>query len=124
MTFVQRAGVSLKVNVHFHQVALDGVFRARRDRLVFRRAEPPTPTEPFAALDDFQNRRALGLRRRGLLDEAGLALESSPCFDGPGAMDGRPGIATSRGLFERRKGEGSVDPDEVRFGSYGFPDPS
>jgi hypothetical protein len=46
VTFVQRFGGSLNLNVHMHVVVLDGVFVRDRDHgVVFRAAPPPTLAE-------------------------------------------------------------------------------
>jgi hypothetical protein len=46
VTFVQRFGGSLNLNVHFHVVVLDGVFtREANQRASFRTASPPTVAE-------------------------------------------------------------------------------
>lgn len=122
--FVQRAGGSLNLNVHFHLVAFDGLFRAARgDGLVFRPAEPPTREELFGVLCDFRTRALRWLRRRGLLDEDGASAERSPCFDGYGALDACAQAAEQRGPFERREagsGEAAApEDDDLRFAARG-----
>ena len=122
VNFVQRAGGSINLNAHFHLAALDGVFRSRGDRTVFRPADPPTREELFAVVEDFRERCRRGLRRRGLLDETGAAAERSPCFDGLGALDACAGAATQRGLFESRDEDGSAAPEADEDAQFGAPE--
>ena len=42
ITFVQRFGSSLDLNVHLHVVVVDGVFSREQDELAFTAASPPT----------------------------------------------------------------------------------
>ena len=45
VTFVQRFGSSLNLNVHLHVVVVDGVFSRDRNGLAFTAAPPPTRAE-------------------------------------------------------------------------------
>jgi hypothetical protein len=50
ITFVQRFGSSLNLNVHLHVVVVDGVFSRDGDELAFTAASPPTRVEMMAIL--------------------------------------------------------------------------
>ena len=68
ITFVQRFGGSLNLNVHLHVVAVDGVFsRDDRQRLLFTPSPAPTPIEMLGIVR--------GVRAR--LEEPGAAMLSS-----------------------------------------------
>jgi hypothetical protein len=99
VTFVQRFGGSLNLNVHFHVVVLDGVFtREANQRASFRAASPPTVAELEAIVVRVRVRdRSLAwLRRRGLLDER-PAEERSNETPEPEALEACAAIAMQRG---------------------------
>jgi len=117
VTFVQRAGGSLNLNVHLHVLALDGVFRRRGEAVMFRRAGPPTPEELAAVVDDVRRRVTRWLRRQGLLDDG----EASEGPSGPlqwAALEGCAAAAARQGVFEHLDVDGRGTPagtDETRF---------
>jgi hypothetical protein len=99
VTFVQRFGGSLNLNVHMHVVVLDGVFVRDRDHgVVFRAAPPPTLAELEAIVHRVRVRALSWLRRRGLLDERPLAERSNEALE-PAALDGCAAIAMYRGTL-------------------------
>ncbi|MGB5265957.1 MAG: transposase, partial [Polyangiales bacterium] len=73
VTVIQRFGGALNLNVHFHTLAVDGVFVREPDgSLSFAAAKVPTDEEVEALLDVIRARILRLLVRRGLLsDEAG-----------------------------------------------------
>ena len=73
VTVIQRFGGALNLNVHFHTLAVDGVFVREPDgSLSFAAAKAPTDEEVEALLDVIRARILRLLVRRGLLsDEAG-----------------------------------------------------
>jgi len=73
VTVIQRFGGALNLNVHFHTLAVDGVFVREPDgSLAFAAAKAPTDEEVEALLDVIRVRILRLLVRRGLLsDEAG-----------------------------------------------------
>jgi len=118
VTFVQRFGSSVNLNVHLHVVVLDGVFvrggapAGRGGALRFHAAPPPTRAE-LATLVRRVSHRVLGwLSRRGQLDAATTA-EGSSC-ESPWQMPLEACAATAlgRGQLEvlRDKGDGDDAP--------------
>ena len=78
VTFVQRFGGSLNLNVHMHVVVLDGVYVRDADHgVVFHTATPPTLVELEAIVRRVRERALLWLRRRGLLNERPLEERSN-----------------------------------------------
>ena len=77
VTVIQRFGGALNLNVHFHTLAVDGVFVRERDgSLRFAAAKAPTDLEVEALLGVVRKRVLRLLVRRGLLcDEAGASLD-------------------------------------------------
>jgi len=85
VTFIQRFGSALNLNVHFHMLFLDGVYRVSEDGEddappVFRRVKAPSPEELQALVQTISQRLARFLVREGLLvqdaENSYLALES------------------------------------------------
>ena len=71
VTFVQRFGDALNLNVHFHLLALDGVFDADDPEAVrFVPLDPPDDAEVLRVALTFARRLARLLERRGLGAEA------------------------------------------------------
>ena len=79
VTVIQRFGGALNLNVHFHTLAVDGVFVREPDgSLRFMAAKAPTDGEVEALLGLIRKRVLRLLARRGLLcDEAGEGLDES-----------------------------------------------
>jgi Transposase zinc-binding domain/Putative transposase len=80
ITFVQRFGSSLNLNVHFHVVVLDGVFSRnnaetsvkahnKNDSATFHATPPPTQAELVTLVARVEKKALTWLRRRGLLRE-------------------------------------------------------
>jgi hypothetical protein len=79
VTVIQRFGGALNLNLHFHTLAVDGVFVREPDgSLRFLAVKAPTDREVEALLDVIRTRVLRLLVRRGLLCE-----EPSESFDGP-----------------------------------------
>jgi hypothetical protein len=67
VTFIQRHGSALNLNVHAHILALDGVYTFDRGRPRFHRVVPPTALELERLLDTLIRRVARTLVRSGAL---------------------------------------------------------
>jgi hypothetical protein len=93
INFVQRFG-SMNLNVHFHLVALDGVFTRDPDAGVhFHAASPPAREELDAIVRRTRDRAIAWLRREGLLDGG----RSDGADDRQSALDACAAIAIGRG---------------------------
>jgi hypothetical protein len=71
LTVIQRFGGGLNLNVHFHTLALDGVFSEEATR--FHPAPPPSDEEVAELLAMIRRRVRRLLRRRGLAGDEDLA---------------------------------------------------
>jgi hypothetical protein len=69
VTFVQRFGSALNLNIHFHCLVLDGIYHRRGGQIVFRRVEAPTQAELSSLLERLVKRLLKLLTRRGYLIE-------------------------------------------------------
>jgi hypothetical protein len=120
ITFVQRFGGSLNLNVHFHVVVIDGVFTFGADgRARFHEARPPTPEQIERVARLTYDRALRWLRKHGHLDERDVAERSTePAAQT--AIDACAAVALRGGTFEHR-GADRTDagtervPDEARF---------
>jgi hypothetical protein len=69
---------SLNLHVHYHLVALDGVFaRNTNGQLVFHPASPPTQADLNAILDRTARLSITWLRRHGYVDDSHLEARSN-----------------------------------------------
>jgi hypothetical protein len=67
VTFVQRFGDALNLNLHFHTLVLDGIYLAEEGgQVVFRAVPPPNDAEVARVTERIQRRVARLLERRGL----------------------------------------------------------
>jgi hypothetical protein len=96
VNFVQRFG-SLNLHVHFHLLALDGVFaRDARGGLVFHPAEAPTAADLEAIVARTARRSIAWLRKRGYIDDSPLEARSNE-EPAQSALDACAAIAMGRG---------------------------
>jgi hypothetical protein len=121
VSFVQRFGGSLNLNVHPHVLALDGVCeRNRGGRVVFRRTPSPTRDDIAWVARAFARRFLRWLRRRGLLRAPGTEGEGTNDATIQEALEGSLSVAATRGSLQRVDQCGRVhpaDPDDLRFGA-------
>jgi Putative transposase len=112
ITLVQRFGGSLNLNVHFHDVFLDGVFtRDEHDHLCFHPLPPPDRDELDAIVRRIHMRAVAWLTRHDYLDEQREhGLE-------PGAIEACATIAMQRGSFTRLADNGPtpIAPEEPKL---------
>src|SRR5271166_501376 len=79
VTFVQRFGSSINLNVHFHVMVLDGVFtRDANANAVFHPAPPPTRDELDDIVRRVHRRSIAWLARHGHLRDPGAPSEGEP----------------------------------------------
>lgn len=115
VTFVQRFGGALNLNVHFHTLALDGAWRIGADGTPrFRPAPPPTDAELERVLARVTRGLARLLERRGLGDEPDALSEEDPLLAGllAAAVQGRAASGSRSGQRVMRFGD-RVDVEEV-----------
>jgi hypothetical protein len=114
VTVIQRFGGALNLNVHFHTLALDGVFVREPDGLLsFAAAKAPTDEEVEALLGLVRGRVVRLLVRRGLLSnepDEGLDEQEVPPLHTLYAASVRQRVATGRraGATVLRLGDAST----------------
>lgn len=73
VTFIQRFGSALNLNVHFHMLFLDGVYVTRdtgdEPRQIFRRVNAPTKADLESLLHRISTRLARHLVKQGILEQ-------------------------------------------------------
>jgi hypothetical protein len=101
VTFVQRFGGSLNLNIHFHTAFLDGVFtRDERGNVQFHGAPAPDTTELHRIAQRVQARAVAWLRRHGHTDDRPLEEQSNELPE-TSAIDACAAIAMQRGAFAK-----------------------
>ena len=111
VSFVQRFGSSLNLNVHYHVVVLNGVFtREPEAGGVFHPSPPPTHDELDQIVRRVQKRAQAWLRRHGHLDERPLEDRSN---EAPvqTALDACAAIAMARGQTATLSNQGEPEND-------------
>ena len=120
VTFVQRFGDALNLNVHFHSLLFDGVYERGPDGAVrFHPLPPPEDTEVERVVGQVARRIARLLERRGLGPEADPSEVDPLTQDEPllaqlygASVAGR--IATGRRAGQRLLRVGDcIDPDDL-----------
>src|SRR5215510_14362195 len=93
VTFIQRFGSAINLNLHFHVIFLEGVYLDRTDqghKPRFLAVEPPTDTDIAAVIQKISHRVIRTLRHLGYL-EAGLDPVMATGYDPLG--DDEPALA-------------------------------
>jgi hypothetical protein len=81
VTFIQRFGSALNLNIHFHMLFIDGIYidGFNKEKQVFKRVKAPTTTELNALVHKLSQRVARFLTKQGLLvediDNSNLTLD-------------------------------------------------
>lgn len=104
VTFVQRFGGSINLNIHFHQIYLDGVYTFEDGKAQFHTVDPPSSKEMEKLVRQIANRVIKLLLKRGLIeqDDSGENYLPSPS----GVFDQIQGSSiTYRVAFGPRKGQ-------------------
>src|SRR5881409_206446 len=118
VTVIQRFGGALNLHVHYHALALDGVFAAASDgALTFHALPPPTDAEVARLLATIHRRVGRLLRRRGLAgaddtDAADPLAEESLALAGiaSAAVQGRMALGPHAGARVLQVGRGPHAP--------------
>ena len=71
VTFIQRFGSALNLNVHFHMLFLDGVYFTgfEKEKQIFKRVNAPTKADLEAVLQQLSTRLARMLVKEGVLTQ-------------------------------------------------------
>ena len=80
VTFIQRFGGSLNLNIHFHMMFPEGVYSFKNGRSKFHFTTPPSNRELDKLLTSLVQRVVRFLERRGLIqrDQAFVSITSAP----------------------------------------------
>jgi hypothetical protein len=120
ITFLQRFGGSLNLNLHLHVAFLDGVFVRDDGDVVFHPAPPPDAPELQGIVCRVRKRATAWLRRHGYVDEDPLEACSNEAPE-QGAIEGCAAIAMQRGAFAKlatedglRDDGANIDPARLR----------
>lgn len=114
ITFVQRFGGSLNLNVHFHTVFLDGVFtRDAQERVLFHPAREPDASELESIAGGVHRRVTAWLARHGYVDGRPAEDRSTEPAE-PGALEACAAIAMQRGAFARLSTDEDHGPDHAQ----------
>ena len=83
ITFLQRSGGSLNANLHYHVIAIEGVFLDRTDQGLtprFVKGEPPSDADVAEVIQKISRRVIRKLRHLGYL-EAGMDVPVATGYD-------------------------------------------
>ena len=72
VTFVQRFGGSANLNIHFHTLMIEGVYREENDKAFFHELAPPTNEDIKQVLSQIQRRVSCGGPTSGLRGRTGF----------------------------------------------------
>ena len=113
VSFPQRFGGSLNLHVHFHTLAVDGVFeRDGEDRGRVHEAPPPARAEVADVVRRVHDSALRWLRRHGYIDERPAEERSNaPAVDAP--LDGLARVALAGGAFLGRPSGPQRPSDEI-----------
>jgi hypothetical protein len=121
VTFIQRFGSALNVNVHYHLIFLEGVYLDRPDqgrKPRFLKVEPPTDTDIADVVQKISRRVIRTLRRLGYL-EAGIDDARATGYDP--LLDDEPELArTMAASVKQRIAFGERAGQNVRRIGSGF----
>jgi hypothetical protein len=110
VTFVQRFGGAINLNIHFHSLVMDGVYyEDSSERICFQRLPPPSDAEVARVTADVVTKIHRLLERRGLgtqadPEEADPLLREQPLLAELYSASVQGRIAAAPGAGERLKG--------------------
>lgn len=114
VTFVQRFGSSINLNVHFHVMVLDGVFtRDANANPVFHPAPPPTRDELDDVVRRVHRRSIAWLARHGHVGGTGVLSQESTAQT---SLDACAAIAMQRGAVRTLRDDSDSDEDDAAGG--------
>lgn len=118
ITFIQRWGSALNSNLHFHILAVDGVwFLNGNDRISFKNISEPSQKDVSRVLERIRDRIFRFLRKKNILksDPEYMELANDPLFEeSPGFGSSKKASIIGRIAFGERAGK------KVRFIGSGY----
>ena len=115
VTFVQRFGGSLNLNVHLHVVSTDGVFVLAHGGARFAPLPEPTTEQVERVLERARTSILRWLRRDGYLDDGDEAAAHDEPDDEPDGLQACQRLALGYGTLVRLSGAAPVDDRQARF---------
>ena len=118
ITFTQRWGSALNLNLHYHHIVLDGVFFLNgHDELTFKNVKEPTTTEIAQVILNIKNSVIKLLRKIGVLgkDASFVDIPDDPLFDESPALG-----AATKASISHLVALGERAGQRVRFIGRGF----
>lgn len=121
VTFVQRFGSSLNLNVHLHVMVLDGVFvRDVARNALFRAAPPPSRHELDQVLARVHRRASAWLLRHGHVDTSALDARSNEA-PSPTPLDACADLAMQRATTTTTRDDGEEEEKGKESGARPVP---
>lgn len=113
VTFLQRFGGSLNLNLHLHVAFLDGVFtRDAEQRVQFHAARAVDAAELQGIVQRVYTRVTSWLRRHGYIDDKPLEGRSNEAPE-QGALEACAEVAMQRGAFAQLDAKDAFAPDDT-----------
>ena len=109
ITFVQRFGGSLNLNVHFHVLVLDGVLTRKEEGMAFNEVPAPTREDVLAIAERTKTRALAWLKRKAHLVRREDESNEEPTLT---ALEACAQLAMQRGEFADVRAESDVAPLE------------
>lgn len=69
VTYIQRFGSALNLNIHFHMLFLEGVITQKHGKMTFKRVKAPSHSVMEALVNTISHRIAQYLEKQGLSNE-------------------------------------------------------
>lgn len=120
VTFVQRFGSSLNLNVHLHVVVMDGVFVREMEDIVFHAAPLPTRGELDHVLERVHRRVSAWLARHGHIGASSIEADSDE-MSSPTPLDACAHLAMQRGVTKMMRDDGKEEVDANASGARTAP---
>jgi hypothetical protein len=127
VSFPQRFGGSMNLHVHFHTLAVDGVFEKQGGSVAMRDAPPPEKSDLDTLVHRVHDRALVWLRRHGYLDsrsveERGNDTPDQTPLDAFAALALAGGAFTARPFAPAERDDDALDKKERRFSTsyHGF----
>ncbi len=100
VTFLQRFGSALNLNVHYHSIAMNGVFSTSGPAPVFHQLRGPTDEELADIVQTVADDVIQALREKGYLPEDATEIDRSAWLDPSFADSGHQGCFPVTNLYQ------------------------